>query len=267
MAKSLRSSANSRTALLEMNRANGIGYNGTPSHSSSHAQDPPRPQRKQRRVRDPYAIDSDSDEDLEVGASSATKRGEESLVDFLRNVPAPVSPTKLQSAFDDIEEPRGNTALRKASAPSVNSRPTRLESASGKSLTVRNPSAGTSVSQGTTATNPSQSSSFRQRATSDNLPSWTSPGSNTSNGVGPNYATHVDRGVAAPARAPQRSAAPLQARSGRMNNERSNDLADFLKNSEPPPTTQSYAPSFAKEQESGFTRMFTRRKKSVGLVH
>lgn len=240
MAKSLRSSANSRTALLETNRANGTGYNGTPSQSSSRAQDPPRPQRKQRRVRDPYAIDSDSDEDLEVGASNTTKRGEESLADFLRNVPAPVSPTKLQSAFDDIEEPRGNTTLRKASAPSVNSRPTRLESTPGKSPTVRNPSAGTSVPQGTTASNFSQSSSLRPRATSDNLP---------------------------PVRAPQRSAAPLQARSGRMNIERSNDLADFLKNSEPPPTTQSYAPSFAKEQESGFTRMFSRRKKSVGLVH
>lgn len=267
-AKSLRSSANSRTGLLETtNRANVIGYNGTSSHSASHADERPRPQRKQRRVRDPYAIDSDSDEDLEVGASSTTKRGEESLVDFLRNVPAPVSPTRLQSAFDDIEEFQGNTTLRKASLPNPNTRPTRLGSASGKAPTVRTASAGMPVPQSRNASNPPQSTGFRPRATSDNLLSRTSPESNTSNGVSPTDVTHVDRERTAPVRAAQRSRAPLQARSGRMNNERSNDLADFLKNSGPPPTTQTYAPSVTKEEESGFTRMFSRRKKSAGLVH
>ena len=268
MAKSLRSSANSRTGLLETtNRANGIGYSGTSSHTASRADEPPRPQRKQRRVRDPYAIDSDSDEDVEAGASSTTKRGEESLADFLRNVPAPVSPTRLQSAFDDMDEPRGNTNLRKASAPNLNTRPARLGSASGKAPTVRTTSAGLSQPQSRTAIDPSQPSNFRPRATSDNMPSRTGPKTNPSERRSPIDVAHTDRERTAPPRVAQKPKAPLQARSGRINNERSNDLADFLKNSGPPPTTQSYAPSVTKEEDSGFTRMFSRRKKSAGLVH
>jgi len=263
MGKSLRSSANSRTGLLETtNRAN-----GTSGHPASRTDEPFRPQRKQRRVRDPYAIDTDSDEDLDVGASSTTKRGEESLIDFLRNVPAPVSPTKLQTAFDDTEDSEGNTTLRKPRGPSVNTRAAQRGSASGKNATIRTASAGMSVPSTRTVINPPQSSDLRRSATSDNPPTRTSPRSHPSNGVNSNYTTHVDRERTAPARATARSSAPLQARSGRMNNERSNDLAEFLKNSGPPPTTQTYAPSVTKEEDGGFTRMFSRRKKSAGLVH
>lgn len=260
-AKSLRSSANSRTGLMETtNRANGIAYNGTSSHPASRAEEPPRPQRKQRRVRDPYAIDSDSDEDPEVGASSTSKRGEESLIDFLRNVPAPVSPTKLQSAFDDIDESEGNTTFREARATSVKTRSPRLGSASGQSQTMRTASAGMALPPSKTVIRPPQSSGYRPNATSNN--------SDTSNGVKTNYSAHADRERITPARATPRSTAPLQARSGRMNNERLNDLADFLKNSEPPPPTQGYAPSAPnKEEDTGFARMFSRRKKSAGLAH
>jgi hypothetical protein len=42
------------------------------------------PKRKQRRVRDPYAIE-DSDDDLVEVATLKPKRDEESLIDFLRN--------------------------------------------------------------------------------------------------------------------------------------------------------------------------------------
>jgi len=251
MSKSLRSSANSRTGLLETtNRGNGIVSHGISSYPASSADEPHRPQRKQRRVRDPYAIDSDSDEDLDVGASSTAKRGEESLIDFLRNVPAPVSPTKLQSAFDDIDESEGFTTRRKASGPSVSTRSTQRGSMSGRSPNIRTTSAGMSVPPSRTVINPPQ------RATSDNP-----------RGVNSTSTTHLDRQSTTPARATPRSTAPLQARSGRMNNERSNDLADFLKNSGPPPTTQTYAPSVAKGDDGGFTRMFSRRKKIPGLVH
>lgn len=263
--KSLRSSANSRTGLLETtNRANGTAYNRTSGHPASRTDEPLRPQRKQRRVRDPYAIDTDSDEDLDVGASSTTKRGEESLIDFLRNVPAPVSPTMLQSGFDDTEDSEGNTNLKKPRVSSVNTRAAQRGSASGKTANIRTASA---VPSTRTIINPPQSSDLRPSAISDHPPSRTSPGSHSSNGVNSNYTTHVDRERIAPARATARSSTPLQARSGRMNNERSNDLADFLKNSGPPPTTQTYAPSVTKEEDGGFTRMFSRRKKSAGLVH
>ncbi|RAL64078.1 hypothetical protein DID88_003266 [Monilinia fructigena] len=57
------------------------------------------PQRKTRRVRDPYAIDlsDEEDDDLEPPSRPAPIK-EESLADFLRNVPPPPSP-KMRSVF------------------------------------------------------------------------------------------------------------------------------------------------------------------------
>ncbi|KAF3940966.1 hypothetical protein ABW19_dt0207313 [Dactylella cylindrospora] len=58
------------------------------------------PERKQVRIRDPYAIDSDDDEIFERPAPKP-KRQEESLADFLKNVPPPPepSPTPSQQTF------------------------------------------------------------------------------------------------------------------------------------------------------------------------
>ncbi|PKX92470.1 uncharacterized protein P174DRAFT_421526 [Aspergillus novofumigatus IBT 16806] len=86
-------SVGSRTALLESaNRstAQGRSVNAANLASSRDSTDP-QPARKQRRVRDPYAIDdSDDDEYLEeLLEPSKPKREEESLIDFLRNVPPP----------------------------------------------------------------------------------------------------------------------------------------------------------------------------------
>ncbi|GFF22760.1 hypothetical protein IFM58399_00038 [Aspergillus lentulus] len=86
-------SVGSRTALLESaNRstAQGGSVNAANLASSRDSTDP-QPARKQRRVRDPYAIDdSDDDEYLEeLLEPSKPKREEESLMDFLRNVPPP----------------------------------------------------------------------------------------------------------------------------------------------------------------------------------
>ncbi|KAK6530706.1 hypothetical protein TWF281_007545 [Arthrobotrys megalospora] len=105
------------------------GSNGTPqdsmtsiaekstSHSSFHSQadlikkpEPPQPSprvpqrpqteggptRKQVRIKDPYAIDSDDDEDDDLFDRPAPKaRQEESLIDFLMNAPPP-EPTPVQ---------------------------------------------------------------------------------------------------------------------------------------------------------------------------
>ncbi|RHZ68460.1 uncharacterized protein CDV56_103143 [Aspergillus thermomutatus] len=94
-------SIGSRTALLESaNRSTaqtGSSVNAANLSSSRDSTDP-QPARKQRRVRDPYAIDdSDDDEYLEeLLESSKPKREEESLIDFLRNVPPPeVEPQPL----------------------------------------------------------------------------------------------------------------------------------------------------------------------------
>ncbi|KAJ5281124.1 hypothetical protein N7478_006496 [Penicillium angulare] len=83
----------SRTGLLDSaNRANGQTRNPTFA-SQSNAEDP-RPQRKQRRVPDPYAIDDDDDDDemleeLINATPQKPQRQEESLIDFLRSEPPP----------------------------------------------------------------------------------------------------------------------------------------------------------------------------------
>ncbi|KAI9881592.1 MAG: hypothetical protein M1830_000156 [Pleopsidium flavum] len=268
MTKSLRSSSNSRTGLLDTtNRANAIAYNGksgTPSNILT--EEPPRPQRKQRRVRDPYAIDTDSDEDGDIAATSKPKRDEESLIDFLRNMPAPVSPPAEQSSFEDVQQPKGTKVSRKVSAPNLRNRFARNGLSSAKTSTARNNSAATTVRSSNIAAEPPQLPIFRPTATSSDLLTQTSRTPDPYKPTSPTYTTNVNRERNPPVRAPPRSNAAPQARSGRVDSERSKDLADFLKNSGPPLPTQPYTLSAPKE-EGGFTRMFSRRKKSAGLVH
>lgn len=268
MAKSLRSSANSRTGLLDTtNRANAIAYNGKseiPSHI--RAEEPPRPQRKQRRVRDPYAIDSESDEDRDVIAGSKPKRDEESLIDFLRSMPAPDSAPAGQPAFADVRQSEGKKVPRKVSAPNMRTRFARNGPSYGKSSTARINSAATSVPTSSIAAEPPQLPNFRPRATSPDLLTQTSRNPDQYKPTSPTNAANVNRERNAPARAHPKSHAAHQARSGRADSGRSNDLADFFKNSGPPLTTQTNAPGVTKE-EGGFTRMFSRRKKSAGLAH
>lgn len=82
----------SRTALLESTNRNTMqaASNTKVPAPARNAQEDPIPARKQRRVPDPYAIDSDDDEDDDV-VPSKPKRQEESLMDFLASVPPPES--------------------------------------------------------------------------------------------------------------------------------------------------------------------------------
>ncbi|KAA8649865.1 uncharacterized protein ATNIH1004_002544 [Aspergillus tanneri] len=97
-------SVGSRTGLLEST--------GRPTTQSSAMKQAPksapdvagpsdnvRPMRKQRRVPDPYAIDSDDDDDLEFLEGPKPKREEESLIDFLRNVPPPSETETTPQSF------------------------------------------------------------------------------------------------------------------------------------------------------------------------
>lgn len=120
---SVQSSINSTSALLPAtsNRnkplpGNGRSYGGadtaSPTNNNTFDDDMPMPKRKTRRVRDPYAIDlSDEDEMDEEDYLAALAPGprkpqpkpvreEESLMDFLRNVPPPPpEPTPEVKAF------------------------------------------------------------------------------------------------------------------------------------------------------------------------
>ena len=91
VARSMQSTVNSQTPLLNGGQANGV--KSAVSLGKTPQAVEPRPQRKQRRVRDPYAID-DSDDDVEEVATPKPKRDEESLIDFLRNTaPRPTKAT------------------------------------------------------------------------------------------------------------------------------------------------------------------------------
>ncbi|KAB8260087.1 hypothetical protein BDV32DRAFT_54000 [Aspergillus pseudonomiae] len=88
---SMLTSVGSRTGLLETGNRTTV-HPTAAQHIQTTPVDDPRPVRKQRRVPDPYAIDSDDDEDLdELLDGPKPKREEESLLDFLRNVPPPES--------------------------------------------------------------------------------------------------------------------------------------------------------------------------------
>ncbi|KAI4123815.1 MAG: hypothetical protein LQ341_007147, partial [Variospora aurantia] len=97
-------STNSRTGLLDSPRAQ-------PSRSPPHIQrqvpssgEPPQPVRKQRRVRDPYTIDTDSDDDKDDDYPGTPKPQpqQESLIDFLRSTAPPATNPRIPSAFDDM---------------------------------------------------------------------------------------------------------------------------------------------------------------------
>ncbi|KAL2861454.1 hypothetical protein BJX68DRAFT_5249 [Aspergillus pseudodeflectus] len=92
-------SVSSRTGLLES--ANGASVRAgppkvQPSSSARSNDEDPRPKRTQRRVPDPYAIDWDDDEFELMLEEPKPKREEESLIDFLRNVPPPQAEPQTQ---------------------------------------------------------------------------------------------------------------------------------------------------------------------------
>lgn len=109
--KSIRST-NSRTGLLDSPRgpAHTAGSR-SPSSSKPIPHLDGGPARKQRRVKDPYAIDTDSENENEGGTPKPPHhhrdRGGESLLDFLSSTPPPADDTgfRIPSAFDDLPSP------------------------------------------------------------------------------------------------------------------------------------------------------------------
>ena len=119
ISQSVQSSVNSHTALLDRSKnakqgAGTIGVRTKPSMTSSSSQSTAKdaaPKRKQRRVRDPYAID-DSDDDIEDVATLKPNREEESLIDFLRNT-APQPSMTAQPVLPSTSSPSQKRVLQK----------------------------------------------------------------------------------------------------------------------------------------------------------
>ena len=250
--KSMHSSFNSRTGLLESTDRAASKYNGTNSSkalpSVADSEDF-KPQRKQRRVKDPYAIDTDSEDEIESDAP-----GEESLVDFLKNNSPPrgSSPAPLTGQLNKAPKSTQQPGQQTTGSPTMRDRLLRKTSLSG--FGQRSTSYGSSKNEERPSPPPSYNS-VGGRPTSPHL---TQNGSrfDSYRAAEPTYAAHVDRN-----RAPKSNArvpGPIRQGGPRTG---TTDLADFLRNTAPPPTTtQTYVPSPPKE-ESGFAKFFSRRRR------
>ncbi|KAL8712713.1 MAG: hypothetical protein Q9225_006896, partial [Loekoesia sp. 1 TL-2023] len=121
--KSIRST-NSRTGLLDSPRRPHGGSLSPASPRPSRFEEALQPARKQRRVKDPYAVDIDSanDDDNHPGTPKPQRQAE-SLIDFLNSTPPPgLDNPRIPSAFDDMPNPslrknktNGNTTMKNAS--------------------------------------------------------------------------------------------------------------------------------------------------------
>ncbi|KAL9024238.1 MAG: hypothetical protein Q9196_006660, partial [Gyalolechia fulgens] len=99
-------STNSRTGLLENPRGQHGGSLSPTSQHILHFDGPTQATRKQRRAKDPYAIDSDSESGDDGDTRRGTpkpQRGEETLLEFLNSNRAPDS-FRIPSAFDDLPD-------------------------------------------------------------------------------------------------------------------------------------------------------------------
>ncbi|RAL08132.1 uncharacterized protein BO97DRAFT_227648 [Aspergillus homomorphus CBS 101889] len=215
-------SIGSRTGLLETgNRSS------TPTTYNKENSEDARPKRTQRRVRDPYAIDSDDDLD-ELLEAPKPKRDEESLIDFLRNVPPPAAETPPQPLATNMGNRRGSSAGF-TGASSV------------KTLLSRNAAADKNFL-------PKPSKGPLRQASDGYMTGATN-----------NYTTKagVERNGGS-----MSGAYGLPSVSQRQTE--TSALADFLKNTGPPePPVIRLAQNLpsSKSKESGFSRLFGRRKK------
>ncbi|GKZ22594.1 hypothetical protein AbraIFM66951_003959 [Aspergillus brasiliensis] len=229
MAETSLVSVGSRTGLLEstsrtstptaLSRETKTTFAAPVSVSDDH-----RPPRTRRRVPDPYAIDLDDDDELDdLLEEPKPKRDEESLIDFLRNVPPPPEPTPQQPLAANANSRRGSAAG--------------FGGASMKARLRRN-----TASEKTPVAKPSKSS-LRQQP--DNYMGGAS-----------NYTVKVgmERNAGA-----MNGAYDIKTPSVRQTE--TSALADFLKNTGPPEPPVTKAPAATKSKDSGFSRLFTRRKK------
>jgi len=240
---SVHSSVNSQSALL----ANSSKNKPLPIQNyNDFDEGDVMPKRKTRRVRDPYTIDFSDEEDEYKAAPKPKAVQEESLADFLRNVPPPPESTTT-SVFDKIPRPSNKNVRKRSSTPSLMSRFGR--NSSGPQL----PPKPNVNSQESRAQQPRQlyTPIAAKYSTTTSLNSSTPP-------TGSNYVSQLDT---ARNKVAQKSYQPREAV---YSANRTNDLADFLLRSEPPSSmqaqAQTFTPTLQKEEASAFQRMFGRKK-------
>lgn len=235
---SMASSVTSQSALLNSSRNKPL-----PAQSKLDSDDEDRmPKRKTRRVRDPYAIDfSDEEEEFEAVSIGRPKViEEESLADFLRNVPPPPdsSPAPLygsSAASHNVKKTVSSPGLmsrfgRNPGGPQLPPKPTAKVQES-----VPNPRTYAPIAAQYSTMQTSSQQQYRS-------------------------GTYVPQVEGARKKVQQKSYQPREAVYA---SSRTNDLAEFLK-SEPPSSMQTqpqtFIPALQKEEASPFQRMFGRKK-------
>ncbi|KAK1654697.1 hypothetical protein BDP81DRAFT_389745 [Colletotrichum phormii] len=225
---SVQSSINSQSALLK-NRPSGNGFDD----------DEMMPKRTRHRVRDPYAIElSDEDEEDYAQAVRPPPKKEESLADFLKNYSPPPEPDAAPH----------NVPKRKASAPSLIGRFSRKDSSAGSNGAKP-------------AKVDSRPLSGRAGAAHGHVPiQVNAPGQDKYGAVD---ATANRGAMHSSGRVPMKKFEPREAVSSTS---RTNDLASFLRSSEPPQMKPAARAATGEPQQqssgSSFSKMFGRRKKS-----
>ncbi|EER24941.1 hypothetical protein CPC735_015390 [Coccidioides posadasii C735 delta SOWgp] len=278
-ARSFNSSFNSRTGLLEA-VSQGNNRPVRPQAQLHSVLDSPvdevrEPVRTRRRVRDPYAIDTDSEDEFDEQPRRPQKR-EESLMDFLRNVPPPPTndePPQLLSvnmraanAMQPVKPRSKSTAstmksrlMRTTSTDKApKSKLSRSSLRSQKSFAT-NPVTTTPAdapalpSLHTTTSSVSSQYSFRQEPYAPNVTTYPAHVDRLRNGynMGPHPADDMRT--------------PPHYRTG---NSGTAALADFLRNTAPPESPQTSRPPTSSAKESGgglgsFSRVFSRKKKQA----
>ena len=253
------SSINSQTGLLRNKALPAQGIN----RQGALDADMPIPQRKSRRARDPYAIDFSDDEEDEDSGPRPTRNApqkEESLADFLKNY-APPSETPVQPlAVSQLQ----NRPKKKSSAQSLISRFTRRDGTqtSGNMGGPRSPRSPKALPDAPRSPSIRSSGGRGYIPIQVNMPpgvdrynpSYGAPKAMSSMGGGAPGSTGRVRMKFEP-----REAVSVPSRSG------TSDLADFLRNSEPPPgamASEVYPSKGGRDDANGFSRVFASRKKT-----
>lgn len=298
--KSIEEAAMTRESTVSTQNGSSMSQaHSVPSSYNSQAKllddDAPPIQRKQRRVKDPYAIDSDDDyvegDDELVPTTVAMKppRAEESLMDFLNSVPPPsasaATPAALYPAsalYGPSDMPGASksnsskTLLKREPSTAIRSRFGRSESkkmpktlvpssVSGKTATTTQPPGSSSSGIGPEPPQLPLQASGRDGSFLDMPPSLAGGGVSTNVMAGQPVASRIGS-ISGPARRLNQ-----QPRSAHGDREDASALADFLRNSGPPvppaplpaaPPASSAAPARSKD-EGGFAKIFNRKKKTT----
>lgn len=232
---SMQSSVNSSSALLK-NKA-------VPAPTSGFDDQGMMPQRKQRRVRDPYSIDFSDDDEEDILTPKPPVKKEESLAEFLRNYDPPPEPPS--------SPPR--LPKKKASAPSLIGRFTRgnKDKDAGPVIPSIKPESRSLHSR-------SSSSKGGHIPLQVNMPSgYDKYGAADGLAGRPRMMSTASAG-----RVPKKRFEPREAVSTRQTE--TSELAAFLRDSAPPDTgldtRLARAPSH-REESTGFAKMFGRKKK------